>query len=79
MKKPIRRIEEISETEIQAIISSKPAVLIGSAISMFQPTNLSAGINFVESLFDFIFSDEIYKTNNIEWLKKSSLICLSKL
>jgi hypothetical protein len=65
-----KAIEQISEKEIQSIIDSKPVVLVGSAISIFPPTNLSSGVNFVQSLFNFIFTHSIYKTNNSKWIEE---------
>jgi hypothetical protein len=64
-----RKIEDISHSEIEEIINSQPVIFVGSAISMFSPTNLLSGTAFVSKLFDYIFFEKKYKVKTFDWLK----------
>jgi len=70
MAKEIRSIENIPQEEVADILASKPTILIGSAISMFENTNLSSGVEFVNALFGFIFHSDDFKKRDEHWLKK---------
>ena len=67
--KPAIDIKNLSQTEINEILCSKPIVFIGSGISIFAPTELPSGEDFCSGLFNYIFpsyTDKIY-----HWFKDS--------
>jgi hypothetical protein len=64
----ITNIDDISWNEIEAVVNSKPLIFVGSAISMFSPTNLLSGMNFCEKMYDYIFFDTKYRDKKYLWL-----------
>jgi hypothetical protein len=48
---------EKGEQAVQKILSNCPVILIGSGVSMWQPTDLLTGNEFVDQLFDLIFPE----------------------
>jgi hypothetical protein len=57
--------DEKSKKIVQCILSDPPVVLIGSGVSIWQPTNLPTGKDFVDQLFKLIFP-ESFLLNNTE-------------
>ncbi len=60
-------LDYISLTEVGALLRDKPVVLVGSAISVFEPTNLPSGSAVTELLYSSIFSE--YTHPRYQWLK----------
>ncbi|MBS0646941.1 MAG: SIR2 family protein [Verrucomicrobia bacterium] len=57
-----------SAEDIAVIMKSKPVLLVGSAISMFPPTNICSGIQFCNQLYEYIFFEEEFK--ELLWLRE---------
>ena len=56
---------EKGERAVQYILSNCPVILVGSGLSMWKPTNLPTGEEFVNQLFDLIFP-ESFLNNELE-------------
>lgn len=66
----ILELDNLSLQERQDIINSKPVIFVGSAISLFSPTNLLSGELFCKKLFEYIFEKNQFVNLKDSWLKE---------
>ncbi|MDB5227430.1 MAG: hypothetical protein JWN78_1623 [Bacteroidota bacterium] len=65
-----RNLKDLPAEYIKKIVDSKPIIFVGSAISMFAPTNLLSGAFFCKKMYEYIFRQGQFKNGNNAWLKK---------